>query len=156
MKTAQTLKKYKTPLIIAGVGVLGYVAYRVYRKKHPTNASALTQDERNALAKGQSLSYPLTTYQGLADNIFNAWFQNFNIFNPVDEKIVLAQFSKINNDLDIVQLIKAFGKRRAPIAFGSFFTSDVTLPEWVSIGLTDAELKSVNDMFLRKGMNYQF
>jgi len=153
---SQTLKKYKTPLILLGVGVLGYVGYRVYRKNNPSAKSALNQDQKDAILAGQSLSYPLTTYQGLADTIYNAWFQNFNIFNPVDEKIVIDALAKMKNDLDVNQIIRAFGKRRAPIAFGSFFTSDVSLPEWINIGLTPEEILQVNKMFTQKGIKFQF
>jgi hypothetical protein len=156
MKALETIKKYKKPLIITSVGVLGYVAYRVYRKRNPTDASALAQDEKDAKLKGQVLSYTLASYQGLADTIFNAWFQNFNILNPVDEKIILSAMSKMKNDLDVVQLIRAFGKRRAPIPFGSFFTSDVSLPEWLSIGLNESEIKAVNDVLAKKGISFKF
>ena len=156
MKAMETLKKYQTPLIVTGIGVLGYIGYRVYRKRNPTDASALTQDEKDARLKGQALSYTLSSYQGAADTIFNAWFQNFNIFNPVDEKIILSTINKMKNDLDVIQLIRAFGKRRAPIPFGSFFTSDVTLPEWLSIGLGANEIKAVNDVMERKGISFKF
>ena len=156
MKAAETLKKYKTPLIVTGVAIGGYIAYRVYRKRNPTNASAMAQDEKDAKLKGQVLSYTLTSYQGLADTIFNAWFQNFNIFNPVDEKIILSAVNKMKNDLDVLQLIRAFGKRRAPIPFGSLFTSDVSLPEWLSIGLDANEIKALNDVMAKKGISYQF
>ena len=156
MKAAETLKKYKTPLIVTGVAIGGYIAYRVYRKRNPTDASAMAQDEKDAKLKGQVLSYTLTSYQGLADTIFNAWFQNFNIFNPVDETIILSAVNKMKNDLDVLQLIRAFGKRRAPIPFGSLFTSDVTLPEWLSIGLDANEIKALNDVMAKKGISYQF
>ena len=156
MKAAETLKKYKTPLIVTGVAIGGYIAYRVYRKRNPTDASAMAQDEKDAKLKGQVLSYTLTSYQGLADTIFNAWFQNFNIFNPVDETIILSAVNKMKNDLDVLQLIRAFGKRRAPIPFGSLFTSDVSLPEWLSIGLDANEIKALNDVMAKKGISYQF
>lgn len=156
METTATLKKFKTPLIITGVALAGYIGYRVWRKRNPSDESSLTKDEKDAKLKGQVLSYTLSSYQGLANTIFNAWFQNFNIFNPVDEAIILSTFNKMKNDLDVVQLIRAFGKRRAPIAFGSFLTSDVTLPEWLSIGLDAKEITAVNDVLSKKGISFKF
>lgn len=156
METTTTLKKFKTPLIITGVALAGYIGYRVWRKRNPSDESSLTKDEKDAKLKGQVLSYTFSTYQGLANTIFNAWFQNFNIFNPVNETIILSTFNKMKNDLDVVQLIRAFGKRRAPIPFGSFFTSDVTLPEWLSIGLDAKEIKAVNDVLSKKGISFKF
>ena len=156
MKTTSTLKKYKVPLIITGVALAGYLGYKYYRKKHPTDESSLTADEKAAKAKGQALSYTLTSYQGLANTIFDAWFQRYNPFNAVDEKIVLSVMNKMKNDLDVLQLIRAFGKRRSPVNFLSLLVPDVTLSEWLSIGLEPAELKAVNDVLAKKGISFQF
>ena len=156
MKTAETIKKYKTPLMIAGVALVGYTFYRVYRKRNPTDASALTQDEKDARAKGQALSYTLSSYQGAADTIFNAWFQRFNPLHPVDETIVLSVINKMKNDLDVIQLIRAFGKRRSPVNFLSLLTPNVSLPEWINIGLTEPQIAAINTVMSKKGISYKF
>jgi hypothetical protein len=156
MKALETIKKYKTPLIVTGVALVGYTFYRVYRKRNPTDASALAKDERDAKLSGQALSYTLSSYQGAADTIFNAWFQRFNPLNPVDETIVLSVMNKMKNDLDVIQLIRAFGKRRSPVNFLSLLTPDVSLPEWLSIGLNESEIKAINDVLGKKGISYKF
>jgi hypothetical protein len=156
MKTTGIVKKYKVPLIITGVALAGYLGYKYYRKKNPTDESSLTADEKAAKAKGQALSYTLTSYQGLANTIYNAWFQRYNPFNAVDETIVLSVFNKMKNDLDVLQLIRAFGKRRSPVNFLSLLVPDVTLPEWLSIGLEPKELKAINDVLAKKGISFQF
>ena len=154
--TTSTLKKFKTPLIVTGVALAGYLGYKWYRKKHPTDESSLSADEKAAKAKGQALSYTLTSYQGLANTIFNAWYQTFNPFDTVDEKIVLSVIAKMKNDLDVLQLIKAFGKRRAPVNFLSLLTPDITLGEWLSIGLESKEIQALNDVMAKKGISFQF
>jgi hypothetical protein len=156
MKMPETIKKYKTPLMVAGVALVGYTFYRVYRKRNPTDASALTQDEKDARAKGQALSYTLSSYQGAADTIFNAWFQRFNPLHPVDETIVLSVISKMKNDLDVIQLIRAFGKRRSPVNFLSLLTPNVSLPEWINIGLTEPQIAAINTVLSKKGISYKF
>jgi len=156
MKTTEIVKKYQVPLIITGVAIAGYLGYKWYRKKNPTDESSLSADEKAAKAKGQALSYTLSSYQGLANTIFDAWFQRYNPFNAVDETIVLSVFSKMKNDLDVLQLIRAFGKRRAPVNFLSLLTPDVTLPEWLSIGLEANEIKAINDVLAKKGISFQF
>ena len=156
MKTAVIVKKYQVPLIITGVAIAGYLGYKWYRKKNPTDESSLSADEKAAKAKGQALSYTLTTYQGLANTIYNAWFQRFNPFNAVDETIVLSVMDKMKNDLDVLQLIRAFGKRRSPVNFASLLVPDVTLPEWLSIGLEANEIKAVNDVLGKKGISFKF
>jgi hypothetical protein len=156
MKTTSIVKKYQVPLIITGVALAGYLGYKYYRKKNPTDESSLSADEKAAKAKGQALSYTLSSYQGLANTIFDSWYQRYNPFNAVDEKIVLSVFSKMKNDLDVLQLIRAFGKRRSPVNFLSLLVPDVTLPEWLSIGLEPAELKAINDVLAKKGISFQF
>jgi len=156
MKTTGIVKKYQVPLIITGVAIAGYLGYKWYRKKNPTDESSLTADEKAAKAKGQALSYTLSSYQGLANTIFNAWYQTYNPFNSIDETIVLSVFSKMKNDLDVLQLTRAFGKRRAPVNFLSLLTPEVTLNEWLSIGLEPAELKAINDVLAKKGISFQF
>jgi hypothetical protein len=156
MKTTGIVKKYQVPLIITGVALAGYLGYKWYRKKNPTDESSLTADEKAAKAKGQALSYTLSSYQGLANTIFNAWYQTYNPFNSIDETIVLSVMNKMKNDLDVLQLIRAFGKRRAPVNFLSLLTPDVTLGEWLSIGLEPAEIKAVNDVLAKKGISFQF
>jgi hypothetical protein len=156
MKTTGIVKKYQVPLIITGVAVVGYLGYKWYRKKNPTDESSLSADEKAAKAKGQALSYTLSSYQGLANTIFNAWFQRYNPFNAVDETIVLSVMNKMKNDLDVLQLIRAFGKRRSPVNFLSLLVPDVTLSEWLSIGLEPAEIKAINDVLGKKGISFQF
>ena len=156
MKTTGIVKKYQVPLIIGGVAIAGYLGYKWYRKKNPTDESSLSADEKAAKAKGQSLSYTLTSYQGLANTIFNSWYQTYNPFNSVDETIVLSVMNKMRNDLDVLQLVRAFGKRRAPVNFLSLLTPQVTLGEWLSIGLEPAELRIINELLAKKGINFQF
>jgi len=150
------IKKYKKPLIATAAVVVGYLVYKSIKNRQPSQGAALLNDEAAAKAKGQSLSYTQATYVNLANVIFNAWFQNFNIFNPVDEKQILSVMSKMKNDLDIIALTRAFGKRRAPVPFGSFFVSDLSLGEWLREGLYENEIQAVNNVLKAKGITAQF
>lgn len=150
------IKKYKKPLIATAAVVGGYLVYKAIKNRQPSQGTALLNDEAAAKAKGQSLSYTQATYVNLANVIFNAWFQNFNIFNPVDEKQILSVMSKMKNDLDIIALTRAFGKRRAPVPFGSFFVSDLSLGEWLREGLYENEIQAINNVLRAKGITAQF
>lgn len=150
------ITKYKKPLIATAAVVGGYLVYKAIKNRQPSQGTALLNDEAAAKAKGQSLSYTQATYVNLANVIFNAWFQNFNIFNPVDEKQILSVMSKMKNDLDIIQLTRAFGKRRAPVPFGSFFVSDLSLGEWLREGLYENEIQAINNVLRAKGITAQF
>ena len=150
------ITKYKKPLIATAAVVGGYLVYKAIKNRQPSQGTALLNDEAAAKAKGQSLSYTQATYVNLANVIFNAWFQNFNIFNPVDEAQILSVMSKMKNDLDIIALTRAFGKRRAPVPFGSFFVSDLSLGEWLREGLYENEIQAVNNVLRSKGITAQF
>ena len=150
------IKKYKKPLIATAAVVVGYLVYKTIKNRQPSQGAALLNDEAAAKAKGQRLSYSEATYVNLANVIFNSWFQNFNIFNPVDEKQILSVMSKMKNDLDVIALTRAFGKRRAPVPFGSFFVSDLSLGEWLREGLYENEIQAVNNVLKAKGITAQF
>lgn len=150
------ITKYKKPLLIAGSLLGGFLLYKAIKNRKPSQGTALLNDEAIAKAKGQALSYTQTTYVNLANTIFNAWFQNFNIFNPVSESQILSVINKMKNDLDVISLTRAFGKRRAPIPFGSFLTSDLSLGEWLREGLYDNEIQAVNNVLKAKGITAQF
>ena len=148
--------KYKKPLIATAAVVGGYLVYKAIKNRQPSQGTALLNDEAAAKAKGQSLSYTQATYVNLANVIFNSWFQNFNVFNPVDEKQILSVMSKMKNDLDVIALTRAFGKRRAPVPFGSFFVSDLSLGEWLRETLYENEIQAVNNVLRAKGITAQF
>lgn len=150
------ITKYKKPLIATAAVVGGYLVYKAIKNRQPSQGTALLNDEAAAKAKGQSLSYTQATYVNLANVIFNAWFQNFNIFNPVNEAQILSVMSKMKNDLDVISLTRAFGKRRAPVPFGSFFVSDLSLGEWLREGLYENEIQAVNNVLRAKGITAQF
>jgi len=148
--------KYKKPLIATAAVVGGYLVYKAIKNRQPSQGTALLNDEAAAKAKGQTLSYTQATYVNLANVIFNSWFQNFNVFNPVDEKQILSVMSKMKNDLDVIALTRAFGKRRAPVPFGSFFVSDLSLGEWLREALYENEIQAVNNVLRAKGITAQF
>lgn len=148
--------KYKKPLMATAALVGGYLIYKAVKNRQPSQGTALLNDEAAAKAKGQTLSYTQATYVNLANVIFNSWFQNFNVFNPVDEKQILSVMSKMKNDLDVIALTRAFGKRRAPVPFGSFFVSDLSLGEWLREGLYENEIQAVNNVLRAKGITAQF
>ena len=148
--------KYKKPLLATAALVGGYLIYKAVKNRQPSQGTALLNDEAAAKAKGQTLSYTQATYVNLANVIFNSWFQNFNVFNPVDEKQILSVMSKMKNDLDVIALTRAFGKRRAPVPFGSFFVSDLSLGEWLREALYENEIQAVNNVLRSKGITAQF
>jgi hypothetical protein len=152
----QTIKKYKTPIIVTGAVVLGYVGYRYFRKKNINQTQTIKEDEKKFIEAGQKLTYTLTSYVSLADSIFNSFALNTNIFNPVQEKEIFAVFNYMKNDLDVLQLIKSFGKRDAPIVFLRFVIPSLSLGEWLRDALNQKEISELNSGLTRRGILAQF
>lgn len=139
--------------IIIGVG--GYALIRSLKKSpEQQREDRIKQDEAEA-AKTQKLSYPLSSYQGYADKIFTGWSTNYNPFDRLNEEPIYEVFKAMKNDLDILELIKAFGKRREPTAIIGLL-NNVALPEWLAVGMDTDEIDQINKILASKGIKYRF
>ena len=139
--------------IIIGVG--GYFVYRKFKKTPEELREDRIKKDQEEAAKTQTLSYPYSTYQGLADKIFSGWSTNYNPFDRLNEEPIYEAFKAMKNDLDVLELIKAFGKRREPTAILGLFTP-VALPEWLAVGMDTDEIDAVNQILASKGIKYRF
>ncbi len=155
-ESQNVIKKYSTPLIIGGVLLGGYIVYRLFRKKADTSEQAVSKDKKYFIKQGQSYNYPLSTYVAFADSIYNAFHLNTNIFNSVDERKIISIMKKMYNDLDVLQLIESFGRRRSPIVFLSLLVANVTLPEFLNEGLDINEINIINNMLAEKNIEIRF
>lgn len=153
-----TLKQsiFSKPLtwaVIIGLG--GYVLIRSLKKSPEEKREDRIKKDEEAAAKTQTLSYPLSSYQGFADKIFTGWSTNYNPFDRLNEEPIYEVFKAMKNDLDVLELIKAFGKRREPTAIIGLL-NNVALPEWLSIGMDTDEIDQVNSILASKGIKYRF
>jgi len=139
--------------IIIGVG--GYVLIRSLKKTPEEKREDRIKKDQEEAAKTQTLSYPFSTYQGFADKIFSGWSTNYNPFDRLNEEPIYEVFKAMKNDLDVLELIKAFGKRREPTAILGLFTP-VALPEWLAVGMDTDEIDAVNKILASKGIKYRF
>jgi hypothetical protein len=161
MKTGNKmlLSKFDIYAIAAGTIGLGYLGYRYFKNRQERKEKRQqTTDIKEAEKAGQKLSYTLSSYTQMADQIFGAWASNvtLNLWNQTNGPLIIGIFRKMNNDLDVIQLIKAFGKRRQPTPFLSYATENVELGQWLSIALDDDELDAINKHFAGKGIRFRF
>lgn len=156
---ASTFKEsiFNKPLtwaVIIGAG--GYLIYRSFKKSPAQKTQeAIQKDIQKAEEQKQVLSYPLSDYNGFADKIFTGWSTNFNPFDRLNEEPIYEVFKAMKNDLDVYQLIKAFGKRREPTPILGLF-NEVGLAEWLAVGMDTDEIDTVNKILSNKGIKYQF
>lgn len=159
VKKGMTLSKFDIYAIAGGTAVVGYLVYRAIKGiKKGKERRQQTTDVKQAEKAGQKLSYTLTSYNQLADQIFGAWYSNnsWNPWNQTNGDLIISVMKKMKNDLDVIQLIKAFGKRRQPLAFVSLMSGDVELGQWLGLALEPEEMDAINRDFSNKGIRFQF
>lgn len=141
-----TLNKPLVWLTIIGIG--GYALYKLGKAiAKKLNSSNAEQDIIDAKKAGQTASYSSATYSQLADKIYAAVMYTWG----TDEQAIYDVFNKMNSNLDVALLIKAFGKRRV-----EFSTQDMELGAHLSNDLDSSEISKLNSILSSKGINYQF
>jgi hypothetical protein len=141
-----TLNKPLVWLTIIGIG--GYALYRIGKAiSKKLNGSNAEQDIIDAKKAGQTPSYSSATYSQLADKIYAAVMYTWG----TDEQAIYDVFNKMNSNLDVALLIKAFGKRRV-----EFSTQDMELGAHLSNDLDSSEISKLNSILSSKGIKYQF
>jgi hypothetical protein len=106
----------KGVIAVAAIGA-GYLIYRSVKKKAdekagikplssslPANINTDIQTE----AKKNPLSYPLSQYDEWANSLYSAMFRS-----GTDEEPIYRIMGYMKNNADVLQLIKAFGVRKA-------------------------------------------
>jgi hypothetical protein len=141
-----TLNKPLVWLTIIGIG--GYALYKLGKAiAKKLNSSNAEQDIIDAKKAGQTASYSSATYSQLADKIYSAVMYTWG----TDEQAIYDVFNKMNSNLDVALLIKAFGKRRV-----EFSTQELELGAHLSNDLDSSEINKLNSILSSKGINYQF
>ena len=112
-----TLNKPLVWLTILGVGAFAVykIGQAIGKKLTLSNAD---KDIRDAQKAGETASYSAATYSQLADKIYTAVMYTWG----TDEQAIYDVFNLMKNNIDVANLIKAFGKRRL-----EFSTQDLEL-----------------------------
>lgn len=142
----------KTAIIsgVLGLVIVGRKIYKSYQANKNTNAynTAVQSETEKLIQSGQKLSYPESNYFVFADQLVSAMQYTGTYFSEI-----YGVFMKMKNDLDILQLNKAFGKR--DIYFWGF-TYNYTLPQALRDELSDDELKKLNQLLYAKKIKYRY
>lgn len=138
---------------VIAIGLLGGVGYAIYRlsksgKKLLTIDEA-KQDVKELQQAGVKQSYMDAAYIGFADAIYAARSGN-NVFGTVEDTIYNT-FRKMNNDLDIAKLTKAFGSRRL-----SYSLQEGTLGGFINDEFDAEEIDTLNAILASKKISYRF
>lgn len=124
-------------ILYAGFGfIILVISYLIYRKftKPSAQDSALNKDINK-----NRLSFPESQYFILADTI-----QAATESIDVDEQSIYDVFSQMQNDSDVLQLIKAWGERTYLTIYGLLYNSPLT--EALHVILSSSEVQKINDI----------
>lgn len=154
------LSKFDIYAIAIGTAGIGYLTYRIIKKTKENRSKKKSEKEQQAeykqFATKERLNYTATSYQNFAKRIYNAYDQNFGVYNSlfdsVNEKEIYAVFDKLKNNLDYLELKKAFGVRPIPTAFFRLVTDPVDMETWLTNALSTSERAQLNKIMKTKGI----
>jgi len=117
------------------------------RKVIKTISSDSSLKNMNAEIKPDQLSYPLTMYASLADQL-----ESTSTLLTTDEQAVYTIIKKMNTLSDLLQLMKSFGQRSAP----NWNFGKVTLAAFIQEGMSASEIANINKILTVNNINYSF
>jgi hypothetical protein len=108
--------------------------------------AAIRGDKDDLLDKGQKPTFSRTQYKGFADVI-----EGENMSFNTDEEKIYGIFKQMKNDLDVLLLIEAFGKRRP-----QFTTFERDLTGFLNEDLNKGEIEEINKILASKNIKQRF
>lgn len=136
-------------IFIIVVAILLYMAYKYFKSRLQTASDAVEhKGEIDALkAAGQKASYPDSTYESLANQLFKAMDGG-----GTTEAVIPEVFKKLKNDIDFVKLDGAFGLRAGTSWFAESTPTD--LRNWLESDGVD--LTALNAQLRRQNITKRF
>jgi hypothetical protein len=151
----------KGVIALAAIGG-GYLLFRAVKKKadeakgiKPSASSELPVNISTDIkeqAKKTPLSYPLSVYETYAQDLYGAMYRF-----GTEESTIFRIMGYMKNDADVLQLIKAFGVRKA--GAGQMFAGNGTLNEFFSDELDSTDIGIINKTLASKNnptIKYRF
>lgn len=139
-------------ILILMVLLIVWLVYKFYKQvgfksEEEKKAERDYRKDKDMLSEqGQKPTFTRTQYKGFADTI-----EGENKSWDTDEKKIYDIFRNMKNDLDIVLLSEAFGKRRP-----QFELIDRDLNGFLNADLNGSEIGEVNKILASKGIKYRF
>jgi len=147
-----------TGIVIYSVGHIAYKAiFKTQAEKDAAAAAAALDDSINEnKSKGVKATYPLPNYNQFADTIYTSGGYAFS--NDYDN--ILATLKKMQNNLDVELLQKAFGTRPPHTYLGISIGSPMTLFPFLNSTIGNeyhiwSQTSVVNEDWKAKGITYQ-
>jgi len=120
--------------------------------KEKSDAANINDIEKNLNARGIDLTKSKAEWDQIADTIYN----DLRYSSLDDDKADAGyQIARVQNDADVIYLIKSFGKRQEYFFFLPT-GSPKGLTEFITSNLTRDNINLINDNYKRKGIKFRF
>lgn len=147
---------------IIAVGIVAGIAYVSYKVYKGIKASKEMKGAREEIGSADDASKTLSTIQKPTLDSYNLSRIANQLFTAMDgyghnTSAIYKGFADVKNDLDVVNLVKAYGIRE--ISSGKLNPEPNfkgTLGQALTNELTNEELKQLNLLLSRKGIKYRF
>ena len=131
---------------------LGITKSAEEKAKEKSDAANINEIEKNLNARGLALTKSKAEWDMIADTIYN----NLRYSAIADNKADAGyQVARVQNDADMIYLVKTFGKRQEYL-FGLPSGSSMSLNQFITSNLTRENINLINDNYTRKGMSFKF
>ena len=165
-KTFQGLPQWAQGVIsVAVVGGLGFIGYKIYSAvKQAKELESATAENKESNLEAQKLIKkgvkPSLNPTQLASTV-NGIKLAFLDYDPLIRSHVqpfYREMVKVNNDLDMLNLIRAYGNQTIDFPFTRFTVSDFTgnLTQSAKNFLNNKEIAAANNSLARRGIKYRF
>ena len=146
--------------LLGGVAIVSYMVYKKIKKEKEDKEQKLNiaNETQNAINKGLKKSFPDSQYVTKANQIY----EGMKYAVGDDYGSVRDILKTMKNDLDVLTIMKAFGKRQA-YAFGIPTGEPKDLFTFVRAelgneygGITSYKMDAINKDWSSKGITYKF
>lgn len=147
--------------LVIGAGLTGIAIFYVVKRNinniklnldAKKEVNATTETLANLTKAGQKPTLDALKLSTMANQLFS-YANGYG----TDVQGIYKVFSAVNNDVDVVNLIKAYGvKEISTGAFNPAPNLKGTLSQMLADELSPPEIKALNDLLSRKGIKYRF
>lgn len=149
-RTTEFLERNWMPIALTAAGA--YFIWRFFGKGKSAEQTAAIQSAVVQLESqtGIRASYHEAQYIEFGDTLYSAMFSS-----GTNEVAIFSIMQRMNNDIDVLKTIEAFGERRPD------FTEAWALTKWnlrtyINEDMSKDDVARINQMFASKGITYRF
>jgi hypothetical protein len=148
--------------IVGGIGFIGYKIYSAMQKAKALESAteenqATSEEAKNLIKKGVKATLNKAQLISAVNGLKQA-FSDYDAITRPHYTEFLREIVKVKNDLDMLNLLKAYGNQDIKFPFTKFTVSDFSgnLTQTTKNFLNNQELAASNNLLARKGIKYRF